>query len=289
MDNNLETDSGRRRPLRPYPYAVSAGPPDISLSAPVVFRGDLYGCIEQAARAGFDAAELHLRTPDLVDAGRMREWLDRTGMSISVVATGLGFLADKLSLIDDSAEVRRQAAERLRAHIVAASRLKCGIVIGTMRGNIPDFRRYSEYERRLVEGLKSLAELAEAKDVPLYLEAINRYEINYLHSVGETLEVVDKVGSGRLKVHIDTFHMNIEEGDLIQSIVDAKDRIGYVHISDSNRKYPGAGHIDFRGIVQTLKRTGYRGYLAVEILPLPNPAEAAERSVKALDDILFSP
>ncbi len=274
---------------RRYPFSISAGVADVARSAPIVFRGDFHKSVESAKQAGFDAVEFHLRKPNQIDPDRMQEVLEQQGMRISAIATGMGWVMDKLSLIDDDADIRSKAIERLKEHMYLAARLNFGIVIGSMRGNIPDFDQYGKYERRLLEGMKQLAEYAEAKKVDLLLEAINRYEINYLNSVGETLELIDQVNSSRLKVHIDTFHMNIEDTNLVQSILDCGSKLGYVHISDSNRQYPGAGHIDFRKILHALDSIAYHGYLAVEILPGSNPLETAKKSVEYLDSIIFRP
>lgn len=289
--NGRETDpSGLEIEMeRRYPFSISAGAADVSRSAPLVFRGDFYKSVELAKQAGFDAVEFHLRKPDQIDPVRMQEVLEQQGMRISAVATGMGWVIDKLSLIEDDADIRSKAVERLKEHIDFGARLNYNIVIGNMRGNIPDFDQYGKYEQRLIEGMKQLAEYAEAKKVDLLLEAINRYEINYLNSVGETLELIEKVKSPRLKVHIDTYHMNIEDTDLEQSVIDCGEKLGYVHISDSNRKYPGAGHIDFGNILNALDSVNYKGYLAVEILPGTHPMETAQKSVEYLNSIIFGP
>jgi len=66
---------------------------------------------------------------------------------------------------------------------------------------------------------------------------------------------------------------------MLQSIENAGDRIFHFHIADSNRWYPGAGHIDFPAVVEQLKRIGYDGFLSAEIIPMPDPDTAAAKNI----------
>ncbi len=80
----------------------------------------------------------------------------------------------------------------------------------------------------------------------------------------------------------DTFHMNIEEPDIYASIRQAGDRIFHFHVADSNRWYPGAGHLDFPKILDTLFETGYTGFVSGEFLPKPDAETAAQRAIANL-------
>jgi len=84
---------------------------------------------------------------------------------------------------------------------------------------------------------------------------------------------------------IDTFHMNIEEVSIYESIIKAKDYITHVHLADSNRWAPGSGHLDFAKIIKTLEEINYKGYLSAEILPLPDADRAARLTVEHLKKI----
>jgi sugar phosphate isomerase/epimerase len=86
--------------------------------------------------------------------------------------------------------------------------------------------------------------------------------------------LLDEVGEPTFKLLADTFHMNIEEADISASLRQAGERIGYVHIADSNRRAPGQGHTDFRTIFQTLAQIGYCGPVSAEMLPLPDDLTA---------------
>ena len=78
---------------------------------------------------------------------------------------------------------------------------------------------------------------------------------------------------------LDNFHMNIEDPSMIESIKSAKDRLFHFHVADSNRWYPGAGHIDFNKIIGTLDLIGYKNFVSAEIIPYPDPDTAAEKTI----------
>jgi len=79
--------------------------------------------------------------------------------------------------------------------------------------------------------------------------------------------------------------MNIEEASMYASIVQAGNRLFHFHVADSNRWYPGAGHIDFPGVLAALRQAGYMGYISGEIMPLPDPMTAAREMIRYLRDI----
>jgi sugar phosphate isomerase/epimerase len=77
----------------------------------------------------------------------------------------------------------------------------------------------------------------------------------------------------------DTFHMNIEEPIIEESLKKYGDLIKHIHFADSNRWPPGYGHTDFKSIVETLKQIGYEGYISFEMLPMPDPDTAARQAI----------
>jgi len=126
-----------------------------------------------------------------------------------------------------------------------------------------------------VEAIRGCAVHAAERGVTLLLEPINRYETNFVNTAAQGLAVLDEIAHPSMKLLLDTFHMNIEEPSLEEAVLAAGDRLGYVHVADSNRRAPGQGHTDFAGLVSALDKIAYEGMLVAEILPLPEDAEAA--------------
>jgi sugar phosphate isomerase/epimerase len=94
--------------------------------------------------------------------------------------------------------------------------------------------------------------------------------------------LLEKVGMKNVGLLLDTFHMNIEDASITESIRAAKDCLFHFHVADSNRWYPGAGHVDFRSVLDTLKEIGYSGFVSAEILPLPDSDLAAKHAIEYL-------
>jgi sugar phosphate isomerase/epimerase len=103
----------------------------------------------------------------------------------------------------------------------------------------------------LVEAIRECAAAAAETGVRFALEPLNRYETDLVHTVAEGLELADRIGAENFGLLLDTFHMNIEEPVIEDSIRACGNRIFHFHVADSNRWYPGAGHLDFGTILET--------------------------------------
>jgi len=93
---------------------------------------------------------------------------------------------------------------------------------------------------------------------------VNRYESNQLNTAAQALEMLDKVNAPNVVVHLDTYHMNIEEDDLVRPVHDVGDRLGYVHIGENHRGYLGSGHLDLTGFFHALADIHYTGPITFE-------------------------
>ncbi|MBI2247446.1 MAG: sugar phosphate isomerase/epimerase, partial [Armatimonadetes bacterium] len=174
--------------------------------------------------------------------------------------------------------------ERMGAHIRLASEFAAPVIVGLIRGRIT--RDRAATDARFMEALTRLLPAVERSDVRLLIEPINRYETDYLNTIGETLEIINRVGAARIRVLADTFHMNIEERSIEDALRACGRRLGHVHVADSNREAPGFGHLDFAGILSVLDEVGYSGFLSAEIVPIPDPGSAARQTVQHLKSLL---
>ena len=113
-------------------------------------------------------------------------------------------------------------------------------------------------------GATLLADKAKASGITVGLEFVNRYESNLLNTSAQTVEYIREVGSDNLVVHLDSYHMNIEENDFRQPVFDAGDLLGYVHIGENHRGYLGQGHVDFAQLFGALVEAGYDGVITFE-------------------------
>ena len=116
----------------------------------------------------------------------------------------------------------------------------------------------------VVKNLKVLAAYAEAKGVNICIEPLNRFETDFLNTCDQGLKLVRAIGSPAVKLHLDTFHMNIEEKDQAASIRKAGKLLGHFHACGSDRGTPGGDHIAWPAIARALKSIGYQGDVVIE-------------------------
>jgi len=190
------------------------------------------------------------------------------------------------SFTDPEERVREAAVRRLCDHIPFAARTGAVIIVGLLRGVIKPGVDRPQAMAWLTEALRRCAASAAPHGVSLVLEPINRYETTLINRVDQFLALADEIGCSNLGLLPDTFHMNIEEPSIEASLRQAGPRILHMHLADSNRWYPGAGHIDFCAVADTLHRIGYTGYLSVEAMPMPDADTCAGESIKTLKKLL---
>jgi sugar phosphate isomerase/epimerase len=118
-----------------------------------------------------------------------------------------------------------------------------------------------------VDSVAHLTEYAASRNVIIALEPVNRYESFLITNLDQALKFLTAVNVPNLMIHLDTFHMNIEEADIPSAIRRAGPLLVNIHISDSNRKTPGCGHIDFQSILIALHEINYQGVLVLEPVP----------------------
>ncbi len=246
----------------------------------VPFKGNFDKNILDISKMGFDGIELAVRDADSINQDEVVSKILSAGMQIPAIGTGQAWGEDGLSFTDPDPVIRSRAIDRVRGHIDLARKAKAVVIIGLLRGiTRPDISQ-QKAETWMFGVFKECCIEAEAKEVEIAFEPINRYETSLLNGVEDGLRFIEKIGGNNLGMLLDTFHMNIEEPSIEKSIKVAGDRIFHFHYADSNRWYPGAGHLNFESIVEALYSTGYSRFLSGEHRPDPEPRFAAEAGLK---------
>lgn len=231
---------------------------------------------------GYEGVELSVIDPSEMDMRYIKNLIESYGMEIPALSTGLNYLHYGLSISSPDKEVRDRAISRLKEIIDFASNFNAGVVIGLMRGKTEGGISRTEAYRLMKEGLSKVCSYAEQRDVDIFFEPLNRYETDLVNTVEEGLNLIYSLNKNNLFLLLDTFHMNIEEAVIEESIAKAKNRIGHFHVADSNRLAPGMGHINFRSILNALKKADYKGYLSAEIIIKPNLEKSAKITYNTL-------
>jgi sugar phosphate isomerase/epimerase len=256
--------------------------PDVAYGPLALLSGTFEHKAARAAELGFDGVELMVRDPSLLDWPAIKDPLEGHGLGIAQIVTGELFGVDGLGLITSDEALHRRAVERAKAIIDLAAFLDTMVNVGRFRGRL-DWLAPAERTREVAtEKLREVFSYAGARGVRIVIEPVNRYEVDFLFTVADGLRLIDDLGSENLGLMLDTYHMNIEEPSIEASLTAAGDRLWHVHIADSNRRYPGSGHLPFDSIFATLRNMGYDRYVSAEILPEPDPESAAIKTIEFL-------
>jgi 5-keto-L-gluconate epimerase len=246
------------------------------------FKGDLATNLAHIASFGYDGVELAIRDPQLVDLDALEELVYHNGLKVPAIGTGQAWGEEGLSFTDPEPTIRQAAIERIKSHIPVASRFGAVIIIGLIRGIVKPGVDSQQAMDWLVAALRECSEAARPHGLRLALEPINRYETTLINNTAQGLELIERVGADNFGLLLDTFHMNIEEPNIEAGMRACGKRIYHFHVADSNRWHPGAGHLDFKSILDTLFAAGYQGWVSGEFLPKPDVETAAQRSIALL-------
>ena len=256
---------------------VSTQPASFSALA---YKGRVAENIKKVRDLGYDGVELAIRNPDLLNINELQKIISKTGLLVPAIGTGQAYGEEGLSFTHPDAVVRDKAIERIKAQIRLAESMNAIVIIGLIRGKREEKTDDKQTESWLLDALKICA--TENGSVKIAIEPLNRYESDLVNTVADGLELIGKLNLKNIGLLLDTFHMNIEEPSIRESIRLSKDNLFHFHVADSNRWYPGAGHIDFDRILTVLDEISYQGFVSAEILPFPDPDTAAIKTIKYL-------
>jgi D-psicose/D-tagatose/L-ribulose 3-epimerase len=121
----------------------------------------------------------------------------------------------------------------------------------------------AEYDN-IAKALTAAAKHAKTRGIELGVEAVNRYENHLINTGWQAVEMIERIGADNIFVHLDTYHMNIEEKGAAKGILDAREHLKYIHLSESDRGTPGYGNIPWDEIYTALAAIGFKGGLAME-------------------------
>jgi len=231
---------------------------------------------------GYDGVSLPLMFNMDLLINKGKEVLSSYQMKISDITTCHYYTHLDYSLVSSNPAIRARALNIAMAGLSVSNTFQAPLIIGLLRGKVAGDGKSAIW---LQASLKILDKNAKDQNVKVLIEPINRYETNYINTISDAYEIIKEMNLENVGISPNTFHMNIEERDLGESIESAKDKIWHIKVSDSNRWPPGYGHIDFAEIIRVLRRIGYDGWLTTECLPKPTQNDAAIASIGFLKRI----
>lgn len=180
-----------------------------------------------------------------------------------MVSRGLDFDADPAS---DDPEISARGEQVLQDTLSMGAELGATLFAGALYGALGthDHAVTTRGRDHSVGVVSRLAATAGEHGMDLGLEVLNRYESNVLNTGEQCLRFAEDVGADNVYVHLDTYHMNIEEQDFVRPVLACGDRLGYVHVGESNRGYLGSGTVDFTGFFHALADIDYARAITFE-------------------------
>ena len=251
-------------------------------SAFVVFRDKLEISIAKAAQLGFDGIELALLNKSQVDIPRIKMLLAEYDLELPTISTGQIYGESGLCFTDPDESRRKKAILQFKGLMEVAAEFGAMVNIGRVRGSyFPTITR-EVAEDNFLRSMEKLSDFGREIGVRLLLEPVNRYELDFVNSCKEGVNLLNRLGRENVMLMPDIFHMNIEDPSIEGSFIKYIEKISYIHFADSNRYAPARGHLDFLSIINTLIALRYNGFVTVEILPYPGPDEAAREAIQYL-------
>jgi D-psicose/D-tagatose/L-ribulose 3-epimerase len=220
---------------------------------------------KQFKQWGFDTVEIPIEDPSHIDAAQVKRELDKQGLACGSVCACLGPDRDLRGTPRQQQDCLAYLTRLLDQMIV----LDCPSLVGPVYSSVGRAEAVppAEYKRQwktVVRNLKKVCQLAEKRGRQICMEPLNRFETDFINTCDQALQMLKDVGSPALKLHLDTFHMNIEEKFQAVAIRQAGRRLGHFHACGSDRGTPGNDHIDWPSIAAALKDIGYQGDVVIE-------------------------
>jgi len=220
------------------------------------------GCEHAVAKArsyGMDFLEIALLDPPSVDAEHSRRTLESAEMR-SVCSLGLPEAVWASRNPEGAIEFLKMALDKTAA--IGAEALS-GVVYGGIgeRSGMPPTKGELD---NVASTLTAAAAHAKSLGLLLGIEPVNRYETHLLNTGWQAVDMIERIGADNMFVHLDTYHMNIEEKGVSQAIIDAREHLRYIHLSESDRGTPGMGTVAWDEIFIALRAIGFTGGLAME-------------------------
>ncbi len=214
---------------------------------------------------GFDSVEIALEDASHIDPAYVKAELDKRGLVCGSLCGAFGPGRD----LRGAPEEQQSSLGYMKDMLGVMETLDCSTLVGPVYSAVGRAEFVPEDERKqqwqtVKENLQEVCQHAEAKGRIIALEPLNRFETDFINTCEQAVRMVNDVGSPALKIHLDTFHMNIEEKDSAAAIRRAGKLLGHFHACGSDRGAPGGDHINWHGIISALREVGYDRDVVIE-------------------------
>lgn len=221
--------------------------------------------IERAKSLDFEGIDIGIMDPDTFPIQQVKEKVKEVGIEVATITP----MSQNANFIDPNPEIRKNGVNLLKQLVDINAEIGSKIIGGEIfaaGGYLSGSPRTKDEWELSVEGMREVALYAKEKsDLILAVEVVNRFETHFLNIAEDAVKYCQDVGTGNVKVHLDSYHMMREETNITKAVeACGKDYLGYVHVCENNRGIPGTGLVPWKEFFTALRKVGYDGLLTIE-------------------------
>lgn len=214
---------------------------------------------------GFDSVEIALENANDIDATELKKVLADNGLVCGSMCGVMGRGRD----LRGSRIEQNTSLNYIKSVLDVMAEIGCPVLAGPLystvgRAEAVPKEKYKKQWGIVVGHLQTLSAYAKNLNIKLAIEPLNRYETDFINTCEQALKMIVDVNSDALNVHLDTYHMNIEEKDPAMAILNAANKLGHFHACGSDRGTPGGDQINWNNIVTALKKINYNNSIVIE-------------------------
>ncbi len=214
---------------------------------------------------GYDAVEIPVEYPELIDGVKVKEALQQSGLKPVVC----GAFGPNRDLTHDDPAIHQQCFDYIEACFKLCNIWEADFLAGPMYSavgkarQVPPEQRKIEWERAVIN-LQKVCNMAAARGLSIALEPLNRFESDLVNRAEDVMRLINDINHPAAKVMLDGFHMNIEEPNMEQAVQQTGDRLIHVQVSENYRGTPGTGQTRWDALKKGLQAINYQGIISIE-------------------------
>ncbi len=230
------------------------------------FTSHSFDLVSKIKGMGFDIIEVAVEQQELIDWDRLKELIKENGLQVTVS----GAFGAERDISSNDSRIRAQGVKYITDCIKIAGNLGSPIFGGPIYSAVGKTRFINEEQKKrernwCVENLVKIGKVAEDYGVIVGMEPLNRFETDMVNTADQAISLISEIGSPNIKIQLDTFHCNIEEKNIPNTIRKlGKDLLCHVQANESDRGTPGTGNLDWIGIKEALTEIGYQKAIVIE-------------------------
>ena len=229
------------------------------------FDKNSVGLVAKAVDMGFDAFTMPVEEPELIDVAAMKAVMSEHPLRLYIS----GAYGPTRDLTHEEPKYRQESLDYIKSTLEICEQLGVTTLVGPAYSAVGKRRKISDEQRKrewqlAVEGLTQAGKMAADYGVTMAIEPLNRFETDLINTAAQVKRLISEIDLPSVKIHLDSFHMNIEEPNIYEAIVLAGDDLVYVDASESDRGTPGKGQVHWQELARGLRDINYGGDCVIE-------------------------